>query len=95
MANETKNEAQQRADADLAAVMGTVQGRAFVRRIIDACFLHGVNTELTERELLIREGRRDVAAKLVLEAQRVCPTLWVLSQREELDHAQKLAGVEE
>ena len=72
-------------DNDLRAWLGNTQGRRLFMRILTQANLWSASYVESPTGTAYNEGRRCVALGLLTEAQRVCPALYVLALREQLD----------
>lgn len=80
-------ERQEQNDADLRGWLSSAGGRRLFTRLLQQAGLHSASFVESPTGTAYNEGRRSFALGLMIEAQRVCPELYVIALREQLDLA--------
>ena len=88
---QTREEAERRAKAEretqaenLKAVMGTRQGRRFVRRLLERAGVYRSSFNQDALSMAFAEGGRNTGLVLLAEIQRDCPELYMRMLEEQL-----------
>lgn len=68
---------------DLKAVMGTQQGRRFVRRLLERAGLYHCSFSPQALDMAFAEGRRNQGLSLLADIQAACPGLYITMLQEQ------------
>lgn len=72
-------------EQDLRSLLGKPEGRRFFYRVLAQSGLYSSSYASDATATAFNEGRRDVAIRLLREAQRVAPDLYARGLREAID----------
>ncbi len=78
-------ELQKQNDDDLRGWLASSQGRRLFMRLLTQAGLYSPSYAESPTATAYNEGRRSFALNLMQEAQRVCPELYAVALREQLD----------